>query len=66
MSRAHSVRGLNISLLTYVKVAKIVKARDTLDVALFASALRASLKNEVSGIAGYISSVSFQIVRPTF
>ena len=26
----------------------------------------ASTKNEVAGIAGYISNVSFQIVRPTF
>ena len=28
--------------------------------------LRASPKNEVAGIACYISNVSFQIVRPTF
>ena len=26
----------------------------------------APFKNEVAGIAGYISNVSFQIVRPTF
>ena len=31
-----------------------------------AGVLRASSKNEVAGIAGYISNVSFQIVRPTF
>ena len=31
-----------------------------------AGELRAPSKNEVAGIAGYISNVSLQIVRPTF
>ena len=46
--------------------AKMVKARDTPDVALYAGGLRASPKNEVAGIAGHISNLSLQIVRPTF
>ena len=41
-----------------------MKARDTLDVTFIAGGRSAPSKNEVAGIAGYISNVSFQIVMP--
>ena len=49
-----------------VKKAKKVKARDTVDTALYCWRIRISPKNAVARIDGYINNVSFQIVRPTF
>ena len=54
-------------VVSNVKEAKIVNRRETHWMLLcIAGVLRAPPKNEVAGIAGYISNVSFQIVRPTF
>ena len=49
-----------------VKEAKTVKERDTLEALCIAGVPNASPKNEVTGIAGHISSVSFQRVSTTF